>query len=219
MTGCFRSTGVSALLIRPTTRIIPPWSTNGSSLYSELVFRNARFLFLAWFLFVSPSVTFRSQRIWSSSRKCSYWKHLMMVFSASWSSGSVTLSIDYSTFVLDLVTGLSGFLISHLWSLDFRRKHRAMTFIARYQLDTPSSPHISNWSGNGATLLTFVVKTDTFFTSGSESWRRGSSTFSGSQGPLLHKNSGPVNHRDPSTSCLTVSPLDASSTGLLFVST
>ena len=136
MTGCFRSTGVSALLIRPPTRIMPSWSTNGSNLYSKLVFSNPRFLFLAWFLFVSPSVTFKSQRIWSSSRKCSYCKHLMMVFSASWSSRSVILSIDFSTSVLDLVTGLAGFLISLLWSLDYRNKHRAMTFIARYQLDT-----------------------------------------------------------------------------------
>ena len=39
------------------------------------------------------------------------------------------------------------------------------------------------------------------------------------RGPLLHKNSGPVNQRDPSTSCFVVSPLDASSAGLLFVAT
>ena len=94
-----------------------------------------------------------------------------------------------------------------------------MTFIARYQLDTPSSLLISKWPGNEATLLTFVVKTDTFFISGSESWRRGTSTFSGLQGPLLHKNSGPVNQRDPSTSCFAVSLPNASSAGLLFVST
>ena len=37
--------------------------------------------------------------------------------------------------------------------------------------------------------------------------------FSGLQGPLLHKNSGPVNQRDPSTSCFVVSLLDASSGG------
>ena len=118
----------------------------------ELVFRNARTLFLAWLLFVFPSVTFKSQRTWSSSWKFSYCKHLMMVFSASWSSGSVTLSIDFSTSVLDLVTGLSGLSISLLWSLDLWRKHRAMTFIARYQLDTPYNLLISKWSRNGATI-------------------------------------------------------------------
>ena len=101
--------------------------------------------------------------IWSSSRKCSFCKHLMMIFSASWSSGRVTLSIDFSTYVLDLVTRLSCFLISLLWSLDFRCKHRAMTFMAWYQLDTPYSLLILEWPGNEATILTFVVKTDTFF--------------------------------------------------------
>ena len=73
---CQVSTGVSALLIWPPTRIMPSLSTNGSTLYSELVFRNARFFFLAWFClslrrlhlsrreFEAPHGNVRTANIW-----------------------------------------------------------------------------------------------------------------------------------------------------------
>ena len=61
MTGCFRSPGVSSLLIRSPTRVTPSWSTGGSSFYSELVFLNAWFLFVGclcacFFFCLSPSI-------------------------------------------------------------------------------------------------------------------------------------------------------------------
>ena len=61
MTGCLRSPGVSSLLIRSPTRVTPSWSTGGSSFYSELVFLNTWFLFVAclcacFFFCLSPSI-------------------------------------------------------------------------------------------------------------------------------------------------------------------
>lgn len=165
MRQCFRSTGVSAPLIRPPTRITPSWATNRSSLYSKLVFRDALFFFWLGFC-LSLHQLYKSQRSWSSSRKCSYCKHLMMVLSASW----ISSGIDLSTSALDLVTDrdLFGFLTSLIWS--FSSKRRGMTFIAGYVLDTSSNLHIFSCSGIRATLVTSGANTDTFSNhSGSQS--------------------------------------------------
>lgn len=177
MTWCFISIRTFALLIRPWTQISP--STKGSSLCNELDFLDARLL----------PLTCKLQRIWSSSWKCLYCKHLMMVFSASWSSDTVTLGTIFSTTAFDLVTGFPGFFTSLPWNLDFSRKHRAW-----YHLDTPSSLLVSKWSGNRTTLLTSMVNMDPFLTSRSDSWRGDTSTISGLQGPFFHRSSGLVRH-------------------------
>ena len=208
MTWCFISIGTFALLIRPPTQISPSWSTKGSSLCYELDFLDARLL----------PLTCKLQRIWGSSWKCSYCKHLLMVFSASWISDTVTLGTIFSTTAFDLVTGFPGFFTSLPWNLDFSYKHRAMTFIAWDHLDTPSSLLVSKWSGNRTTLLTFMINMNPFLTSRSDSWRGDISTISGLQGPFFHRGSGLVRHCESSDSCFAVSPCDASSKGLLLVS-
>ena len=104
--------------------------------------------FFDWSLLVSADVAFMWWRTSSSSRKFSYCIHLMMIFSACCNSERVNFGTGFSSLSFDFATGIPGSLTSLAKSLDFSCRHRAMTFVALYQLDSPCSLLLSKWPGN-----------------------------------------------------------------------